>query len=116
MLPFVARFLILFALPCAVVRAVGLDVRGEMSFFAELHPKNSTVTMLVIQGKIRTHLTSLMGEPVLNHQIRLDPFTSVFVRLPDGRIRNVAELTPEIQAAAQKIRFTLVGSLILGSR
>ena len=107
---------LLAALLSNAVSATGVDVRGEMSFFAELHSKNSTVTMLVIQGKIRTHLTSLMGEPVLNHQIRLDPFNSVFVRLPDGRIRNVAELTPEIQAAAQKIRFTLVGSLILGSR
>ena len=96
--------------------AAGLDVRGEMSFFAELYPKNSTVTMLVVKGKMRTHLTGLMGEPVLNHQIRLDPYASVFVRLPDGRIRNVVELTPEIEKAAQKIRFTLVGSLILGSR
>lgn len=49
--------------------AAGLDVRGEMSFFAELYPKNSTVTMLVVKGKMRTHLTGLMGEPVLNHQI-----------------------------------------------
>ena len=107
---------LLTALLSAAASAAGLDVRGEMSFFAEVYPKNSTVTMLVIKGKMRTHLTGLMGEPVLNHQIRLDPFTSVFVRLPDGRIRNVAELTPEIQKAAQKIRFTLVGSLILGSR
>ena len=90
----------LLALPFSLARAAGLDVRGEMSFFAEVYPKNSTVTMLVIKGKMRTHLTGLMGEPVLNHQIRLDPFTSVFVRLPDGRIRNVAELTPEIQKAA----------------
>lgn len=107
--------LALLALPLALAHAAGLDVRGEMSFFAELYPKNSTVTMLVVKGKMRTHLTGLMGEPVLNHQIRLDPYVSVFVRLPDGRIRNVAELPPEIDKAAQKIRFTLVGSLILGS-
>ena len=107
---------LLAALLTCEASAAALDVRGEMSFFAELYPKNSTVTMLVVKGKMRTHLTSLMGEPVLNHQIRLDPFPSVFVSLPDGRIRNVVELTPEIQAAAQKIRFTLVGSLILGSR
>ena len=98
------------------VYAAGLDVRGEMSFFAEVYPKNSTVTMLVIKGKMRSHLTGLMGEPVLNHQIRLDSYPSMYVRLPDGRIRSVGELPPEIQKAAQKIRFTLVGSLILGSR
>lgn len=105
----------LLALPFALAHAAGLDVRGEMSFFAELYPRNSIVTMLVVKGKMRSHLTGLMGEPVLNHQIRLDPYVSVFVRLPDGRIRSMAELPPEIERAAQKIRFTLVGSLILGS-
>lgn len=106
--------LLLAALPLPV-RAAGLDVRGEMNFFAELYPKNSTVTMLVVKGKMRTHLSGLMGEPVLNNQVRLDPYASVFVRLPDGRIRNVVELPPEIEKTAQKIRFTLTGSLVLGS-
>lgn len=105
----------LLALPFALAHAAGLDVRGEMSFFAELYPRNSIVTMLVVKGKMRSHLTGLMGEPVLNHQIRLDPYLSVFVRLPDGRIRSMAELPPEIERAAQKIRLSLVGSLILGS-
>ena len=108
--------LLLTALLSAAVSAAGLDVRGEMSFFAEVYPKNSTVTMLAIKGKMRTHMTGVMGEPVLNHQIRLDAYPSMYVRLPDGRIRGIAELPPEIQKAAQKIRFTLVGSLILGSR
>lgn len=107
--------LALLVLPLTLAHAAGLDVRGEMSLFAEFYPKNSTVTMLVVKGKMRTHMTGLMGEPVLNHQIRLDPYVSVYVRLPDGRIRNVAELPPEIDKAAQKIRFTLAGSLVLGS-
>lgn len=108
-------FFMLLASTFSLTHAAGLDVRGEMSFFAELYPKNSIVTMLVVKGKMRSHLTGLMGEPVLNHQIRLDPYVSVFVRLPDGRIRSMAELPPEIERAAQKTRFTLVGSLILGS-
>ena len=95
--------------------AAELDVRGEMRFFAELYPKNSVVSMLSVRGHMRTHMTGLMGEPVLNHQIRLDPYPSMFIRFADGRIRSLAELPPDIQKAAQKVRFTLVGSIILGS-
>ena len=103
------------ALLICPVAAAELDVRGEMRFYAELYPKNSMVSMLSVRGHMRTHMTGLMGEPVLNHQIRLDPYPAMFLRFPDGRIRSLVELPPEVQKAAQKVRFTLVGSIILGS-
>lgn len=103
------------ALLICAVAAAELDVRGEMRFYAELYPKNSMVSMLSVRGHMRTHMTGLMGEPVLNHQIRLDPYPAMFLRFPDGRIRSLVELPPEVQKAAQKVRFTLVGSIILGS-
>lgn len=112
-----AQFLLLLAVVLSKTAfAASLDVRGEMSFFAELYPKKSIVTMMVVKGTMRTQMTSLMGEPVLNHQIRLDSYPSMYVRLPDERIRSIGELPPEIENAAKKVRFTLIGSLIVGSR
>ncbi|MGE5384782.1 MAG: hypothetical protein ACM3SV_02735 [Betaproteobacteria bacterium] len=112
----IASLFALLALPSLSGMAAGLDTQADLRFTAKIYPKNATVTMMLVQGSMRSRLTGLMGEPVLNHQVKLDPYMSTFVRLPDGQIRDVAELTPEIRKAAQKIRFTLVGALLLGSQ